>query len=180
MKFNLDKYVSTKLIFVTDILLSVFATFLANILVRVMFNETGLTAVRAFWMLVGSGVFSALAFIALGTFRIIIRHASLRDAAKFFVAAALKDVFLVGYGLALSYIFKEVPHVSSTATCTGIMFDYMFSLFLLLGLRLFLIVSYDFIKARVRNSSNCKNVLVYGTGDKSIAMIQRLQNSPHY
>ena len=57
MKLNLDKYVSTKLIFVTDILLSVFATFLANILVRVMFNETGLTAVRAFWMLVGSGIF---------------------------------------------------------------------------------------------------------------------------
>ena len=54
MKFNLDKYVSTKLICVTDILLSVFATFLANILVRVMFNETALTAVRAFWMLVGS------------------------------------------------------------------------------------------------------------------------------
>ena len=180
MKLNLDKFVSTKLIFVTDILLSVFATFLANILVRVMFNEPGLTTVRAFWMLVGSGVFSALAFIALGTFRIIIRHASLRDAAKFFVAAALKDVFLVGYGLALPYIFKEVPHVSSTATCTGLMFDYMFSLFLLLGLRLFLIVSYDFIKARVRNSSNCKSVLVYGTGDKSIAMIQRLQNSPHY
>ena len=180
MKLNLDKFVSTKLIFVTDILLSVFATFLANILVRVMFNEPGLTTVRAFWMLVGSGIFSALAFIALGTFRIIIRHASLRDAAKFFVAAALKDVLLVGYGLALPYIFKEVPHVSCTATCTGLMFDYMFSLFLLLGLRLFLIVSYDFIKARVRNSSNCKNVLVYGTGDKSIAMIQRLQNSPHY
>ena len=121
-----------------------------------------------------------MAFIALGTFRIIIRHASLRDAAKFFVAAGLKDILLVGYGLALPYVLKEVPHVSSTATCTGLMFDYMFSLFLLLGLRLFLIVSYDFIKARVRNSSNCKNVLVYGTGDKSIAMIQRLQNSPHY
>ena len=75
MKLNLDKFVSTKLIFVTDILLSVFATFLANILVRVMFNEPGLTTVRAFWMLVGSGIFSALAFIALGTFRIIIRHA---------------------------------------------------------------------------------------------------------
>ena len=180
MKLNLDKYVSTRLILVCDTLLSVFSTFLANVLVRVLFSEPSLNVERGLWMLLGSFVFSVLAFILLGTFRIVIRHASLRDSAKFFVAVGLKDVLLLLYAFALPVLMPSAPHVSGLATCIGVLFDFLLSLFLLLGLRLFLIVSYDFIKARVRNSANCKDIVVYGTSDKSISLIQRLQNSPHY
>lgn len=176
----MDKYVSTRLILVIDTLLSVVSTGVANISVRVLFSEPSLTVERGMWMLAGSAVFSALSFIVFGTFRITIRHATLRDSARFFCALGLKDALLWVYALLLPAVFGVRPAVSGLATGVGIMSDYLISLFVLLGLRLFLIVSYDFIKARVRDSANCRSIVVYGTGDKSLSMIQRLQNSPHY
>lgn len=43
-----------------------------------------------------------------------------------------------------------------------------------------MIVAYDLIKHRLKRRSNCSRVLIYGTGDKSVALVMRLQNSPHY
>lgn len=43
-----------------------------------------------------------------------------------------------------------------------------------------MIVVYDLIKLKQTRRDNCRRVLVYGTGDKSVSLVPRLQNSPHY
>ena len=52
-------------------------------------------------------------------------------------------------------------------------------LFLLL-VRVVMIVAYDALREKVVSSRKRMNVLVYGVGDKSVATVARLANSPHY
>lgn len=66
------------------------------------------------------------------------------------------------------------------AISLGFLLDALVTLFLLLGLRLCMIVVYDLIKLKQTRRDNCRRVLVYGTGDKSVSLVPRLQNSPHY
>lgn len=62
----------------------------------------------------------------------------------------------------------------------GFLLDVLVTLFLLLALRLCMIVVYDLIKLKQSRRANSRQVLVYGTGDKSVSLVTRLQNSPHY
>jgi len=62
----------------------------------------------------------------------------------------------------------------------GFLLDALVTLFLLLALRLCMIVVYDLIKLKQSRRANSRQVLVYGTGDKSVSLVTRLQNSPHY
>ena len=50
----------------------------------------------------------------------------------------------------------------------------------LVVLRVMMLVAYDALKSRLAANRRVKKVLIYGVGDKSVAMIMRLQNSPHY
>lgn len=43
-----------------------------------------------------------------------------------------------------------------------------------------MIVAYDLIKARLKEHRKRQNVLIYGTGDKSVGQVARLKNSTHY
>ena len=74
--------------------------------------------------------------------------------------------------------FRNLP--PQTAIAMGFLLDVLVTLFLLLALRLCMIILYDLIKLKHARHDNCQQVLVYGTGDKSVSLVTRLQNSPHY
>ena len=69
---------------------------------------------------------------------------------------------------------------SMAAIAMGFLLDVLVTLFLLLGLRLGMIAIYDLLKLKSARRNSCQRVLVYGTGDKAVALVTRLQNSPHY
>lgn len=62
----------------------------------------------------------------------------------------------------------------------GFLLDGLLTLFLLLAVRLTMLVLYDLVQRRADGGGNALRTLVYGTGDKEIALAVRLQHSPHY
>lgn len=175
-KYLSSRYFSSWLILGIDALLSVFATFIAYLLVRGLFPNPVFTIEYGACLLAGSCLLSVISFVLFRTFRSIIRHSTLREVWKLGAAVLLKDALMFGYVLML----PQNPAPSMAAIAMGFLLDVLVTLFLLLGLRLGMIVIYDLLKLKSVRRNSCQRVLVYGTGDKAVALVTRLQNSPHY
>ena len=175
-KYLSSRYFSSWLILGIDALLSVFATFIAYLLVRGLFPNPVFTVEYGACLLAGSCLLSVISFVLFRTFRSIIRHSTLREVWKLGAAVLLKDALMFGYVLML----PQSPAPSMAAVAMGFLLDVLVTLFLLLGLRLGMIVIYDLLKLKSVRRNSCQRVLVYGTGDKAVALVTRLQNSPHY
>ena len=175
-KYLSSRYFSSWLILVIDTFVSVFSTFIAYLLIRGLFPSPVFTFWYGLWLLAGSCVLSIVPFVLFRTFRSIIRHSTLREVWKLGAAVLLKDALMFGYVLML----PQSPAPSMAAVAMGFLLDVLVTLFLLLGLRLGMIVIYDLLKLKSVRRNSWQRVLVYGTGDKAVALVTRLQNSPHY
>ena len=175
-KYLSSSYFSSWLILAIDTVVSVFSTFVAYLLIRGLFPHPVFTVWYGVWLLAGSCVLSVITFILFRTFRSVIRHTTLREVWKLGAAVLLKDVLMFVY----VQLFPQSPLPPQTAIALGFMLDVLVTLFLLLALRLGMIIFYDLLKLNRTRHANCRQVLVYGPGDKSVSLITRLQNSPHY
>ena len=175
-KYLSSSYFSSWLILAIDTVVSVFSTFVAYLLIRGLFPHPVFTVWYGVWFLAGSCVLSVITFILFRTFRSVIRHTTLREVWKLGAAVLLKDVLMFVY----VQLFPQSPLPPQTAIALGFMLDVLVTLFLLLALRLGMIILYDLLKLNRTRRANCRQVLVYGTGDKSVSLVTRLQNSPHY
>lgn len=175
-KYLSSSYFSSWLILAIDTVVSVFSTFVAYLLIRGLFPHPVFTVWYGVWLLAGSCVLSVITFILFRTFRSVIRHTTLREVWKLGAAVLLKDVLMFVY----VQLFPQSPLPPQTAIALGFMLDVLVTLFLLLALRLGMIILYDLLKLNRTRRANCRQVLVYGTGDKSVSLVTRLQNSPHY
>ena len=175
-KYLSSSYFSSWLILAIDTVVSVFSTFVAYLLIRGLFPHPVFTVWYGVWLLAGSCVLSVITFILFRTFRSVIRHTTLREVWKLGAAVLLKDVLMFVY----VQLFPQSPLPPQTAIALGFMLDVLVTLFLLLALRLGMIIFYDLLKLNRTRHANCRQVLVDGTGDKSVSLVTRLQNSPHY
>ena len=122
--------------------------------------------------LLASIVASFSFFLILKTYKIIIRHLGARDIIPFALASIFKGFFLlivlvIGFGYSNWLLFVAV-------------LDFLITFFLLIGVRIAMILVYNTINQRRNEEAKRQRVLVYGTADKSVAVIKRLQTSPHY
>ena len=180
-RFGIEKYLSSRyfsswLILTIDTVVSVVSTLIAYLLVRGLFTNPVFTVWYGFWLLAGSCVLSVFSFIVFRTFRSVIRHTTLREIWKLGGAVLFKDLLMFFYVLLL----PQKPYPPYASLSMGFLLDALVTLFLLLALRLCMIVVYDLIKLKQSRRANSRQVLVYGTGDKSVSLVTRLQNSPHY
>ena len=169
-------YFSSRLILAIDTVVAVFSTFVAYLLVRGLFPHPIFTVWYGVWLLAGSCLLSVISFVLFRTFRSIIRYSTLREVWKLGAAVLLKDALMFGYVL----MRPQNSAPSMAAIAMGFLLDVLVTLFLLLGLRLGMIAIYDLLKLKSARRNSCQRVLVYGTGDKAVALVTRLQNSPHY
>ncbi len=58
--------------------------------------------------------------------------------------------------------------------------DLILTIVFLLLVRVAMIVMYDVLRNKVTESRKRLNVMVYGSDEKAVAIVKRLQNSPHY
>lgn len=171
-RFHLDRFVNSKLILALDVLVSMGASvttlFLINSFLRKIFSEELTLA----W-LIGSGVVSFALFCLLQTHKSIIRHSTLKEMWKISLA-------VLGKGLLMLVLLLLVPwvDVADQVVLGALIFDVLLSAVVLMGMRIAMIVVYDAIRGS--KNSKRKRVVVYGTGDKSVALLTRLQSSPHY
>ena len=168
-----NKYISTRLVFVIDMLLSLAASLLSLVLVAILVPEAALIRFKPFliWMS-ASCVFSFLGIWMLRTYRIIIRHTTLKDLMKFVFVAMFK---VMATGLVFKFEIPENPVVTMI-----MLTDFFLTFALLFVIRVSMLMVYDAVKARMDHRKQCQNVLVYGVGVKSVSLISRLQDSSHY
>ncbi len=167
-----NSYLRGELIFALDTVLSLMASLLAifgvSRLVVVSFYST-----RFLLVYLSVAVVATLAlFLLARTFRIIIRHLSVRDVIPFALVAIAKCVLVVLALLAFGIYSKAALLIA--------VIDLLLTLALLLGIRVCMILVYDAISRKQQDRYNKQQVLVYGTSDKSVATIKRLQHSTHY
>lgn len=174
-KLHLDRYLSSKLILFIDLVISVMASMLSLVIVQLLFGGE-ISRQFAFVWLGGATVFSLLLYYVLKTYRFIIRHSTLREVAKFVLMTLSKEVLL---GVCV-IVFLHSHTVDLANLWMLLLLDFLLTLCALVIVRVMMIAAYDLIKHGLKNRSQCKHVLIYGIGDKSVSMVTRLQNSPHY
>ena len=169
----INKYLSTRLVFALDMCLSLLASLLALVLVDMFVKDMDLIRFKSFATWAGSGVvLSFIAILGLRTYRIIIRHTTLKDLAKFgFVALFKVLVTSIIYGLMIG----ETPMLYMVMIS-----DFFLTFAFFFIMRVAMLIAYDAVKNRMDHRKKCQNVLVYGVGVKSVSLIARLQNSSNY
>lgn len=166
------QYLSGRLILTVDVVLSMVASFITILAVGVFF-PTFFSPLVVLRYTVLSAVASLASFLVLKTYRSVIRHMMLREISLFVTVALLKVIplwFYLEYGTGV---------IVGQGLLVAVM-DFLLTVFLLLSLRVALQWVYAVIKnkAKVRRNSPC--MLVYGTDEKAVSLISRLQNSSRY
>ncbi|MCR5709282.1 MAG: polysaccharide biosynthesis protein [Bacteroidales bacterium] len=175
-----SRYVSTGFIFALDVLLSFISALLVVLGVHYLVTNSaaGVTTL-SYWnkfvwtWIITSTLSAGVMFWLFKTYRIIIRHSSLADVLKFglavFSATAMDAVVLIATGLWHSNTWLIL--VTYMVLC----------IFLLISCRVLMISAYQELQRRFRvRKEGFTRVLVYGTGEKSIALETRLRNSKHF
>lgn len=162
---------SSRLVMLIDLFVSAFASLSTVILMRFFFPRSSLSSL--IW-LSGSLVFSAIAFYLFRTYRIVIRHSSLREVGTLIFAVLLKTLllFLSLYIGSPAGMFKYI--------LAAILLDFTLTVFYLLAVRVLMVYAYSLVRntfiVRKRNNP----VLIYGTDEKSLALAMRFKNSTNY
>lgn len=166
-----SQYLSKKIVLLIDVIMSVVSS---GVALGILFFIRSITLsfnTVAIWLL-SATMSSLIMFLLLKTYRSVIRYSTLRDISRL-LFAVLGKVLL----LALVLLLLDV---NAVYTVVLLFIDCLVTLFLLVSMRVGMILVYDLaVAAHVRNH-NRKRVLIYGILDKSVALITRLRNSPHY
>lgn len=168
-----SQYLNTRVVFVLDLFISVLASLLMLLAASGADNGAGITPIIITQWCCAMFIAFAISSIVTRSYRIIIRHSTMRDLLKLVAVVALSDLLI---GLAV-FIIERIP-VSDILWL--MLLDFIFTLMLLIIVRLSMIVIYDLFKSKVRERMNRTRILVYGTHEKSIAVITRLIESSHY
>ena len=172
-KLHLDRYFSSKLILAIDLFLSLSASICSLMFIKTLLFKSIVTVDFMLVWLAASLVMSFIMFYWLKTYRSIIRHSTLREFARLCMASVGKVilmgvlVMLLPYGIK-SYIFFLM------------VLDLILTIVFLLLVRIAMIVMYDILRNKIKESRKRTNVMVYGSGEKAVAMVKRLHSSPHY
>lgn len=167
-----SQYLSKKIVLLIDVIMSVVSSGVALGILFFIRNITLSFNTVAIWLL-SAAMSSLIMFLLLKTYRSVIRYSTLRDISRLLFA-------VLGKALFLALVLVLLLDVNAVYTVVLLFIDCLVTLFLLVSMRVGMILVYDLaVAAHVRNH-NRKRVLVYGILDKSVALITRLRNSPHY
>lgn len=172
LKKYLKKYVSTRTVFMMDVALSISASFLAALFAEALVGGGALRISHALvWTLLGA-VSSALFVYAFKTYRIIIRHTTLRQLANFAAVAVGQT--------ALTLVLYIVIYEYSDTVLLAAVSDFFLTFADFVIIRAVMVIAYDIIKDRLEYRRSCQNVIIYGTSEKSVSCVSRLRTSPNY
>ena len=168
----IGKYLNTRVVFALDMFMSL-ASSLITLVLATFFSSADLFAVKPAVVWMGTSFLSSFFLIwGLHTYRIIIRHMTVREFGRFVMVAFCKS-------LAAGFVFAMA--VSKGFLLYMLMLaDFFITFAAFLFLRMAMLFVYDIVKNKMNQRKKCQNVLVYGVGVKSVALIPRLQHSPHY
>ena len=171
-KLHLDRFFSSKLILAIDIVVSLAASVASLIFERLLITSNVITDYFILSWVGLSLVFSFVYFLLLRTYRAIVRHTTLKEFAKICLASFMKS-------LSIGLLMMALPF-RDTYYGLLITLDCSFTIIFLLMVRVAMIIAYDTLREKVISSRKRMNVMVYGVDDKSVSVVTRLFDSPHY
>ncbi len=167
-----NTYIRGDLVLVIDTVLSLISSLVVLFGLSSLFEASLFSPRFLLVYLTTSVVSSVVLFLLTRTFRIIIRHFGVKDIIPYVESALLKCmallIVLIFWGLFTKWCILLV------------VLDFFCTILFLLGIRVFMILGYSLINRKQRERYNQQQIMVYGTSDKSVAVIRRLQNSTHY
>ena len=179
LKRYLFEYLDTRVIFVSDLALSLVASIFVLFLIT-MFAGSVASYQGPFsaWWICSAVAATLIALLLFKNYKIVIRHAQLRDLLGIFRISATK-VLLMSAVLAAGSILK-IGGIFNKTVIMALLIDFLLTSFLLVALRIAMILVYDIYKSQVKERLNRQRVLIYGTSEKSVAAAARLKDSTHY
>lgn len=175
-RLSLSKYVteflSPKIIFAIDLSFSLLASGIALFPGLFLFDPSNITLAVALTWMCGSLVFSFFSMLLFRTYKVIVRHTTLRDIANYVIAFIVKDLLILSLMWPLGWVDASI--------IVALVVDVSLSVFLIICIRIFMVQVFDSYRTRKGEFNNQQRVLVFGTSDKSVSSITRFQNSSHY
>lgn len=174
-KIKTDSYLRTHIVFIIDTFVSVCASLIVIFLLPLINPDIVFGRQFTLTWILGSLGASAIAFLAGRAYRAIIRYSTLREIGKLSIVTLAKEFLLWISILAFTNYSSR-----NTLLLAMVFIDLAVTVLALQMIRVAMITFYDIVRSRTREESNIKRVLIYGIGDKSVAMISRLRNSRNY
>jgi FlaA1/EpsC-like NDP-sugar epimerase len=166
-------FLDARLIFLIDLVQSLVASLLALLSLGYMRGTFYSSGRFALIWLITSFVAMFVAMLIFKGHKIIIRHMSLRDMFCFVMETLFKvAVMFVVMAIAYRGVFLGVSF--------ALLADFVLTLFLLVMTRLMMVTLYSYLQSKRIVARVKTRVMVYGTSDKSLAAVVRLENSTHY
>ena len=172
-KYAIERYVSSGVIAMIDILISTIASILTIVVVEVILSNISISIHTAIQLVISAIIATLIGVLAMRTHRIIIRHSTISDIWKLAIATLIKEMFIAICVITLLN-FYELNLV------VILIFDSLLTFCFFVLMRMAMVVVYDTIKHNFISTDLRRNVFIYGSSDKSTALKVRLENSPHY
>ena len=172
-KYAIERYVSSGVIAMIDILISTIASVLTIVVVDVILSNISISIHTAIQLVISAIIATLIGVLAMRTHRIIIRHSTISDIWKLAIATLIKEMFIAICVITLLN-FYELNLV------VILIFDSLLTFCFFVLMRMAMVVVYDTIKHNFISTDLRRNVFIYGSSDKSTALKVRLENSPHY
>ena len=167
-----SSYLSRWVVLGIDSLLSVMSSMMVYLLLSYFVTIPVATKVFVTLALLSLAV-SVLIFLVCGTYRGIMRHTTMHEVFRLFVALTLKDVIL--YIVLLSFGTRiGISSLSPIKLFMIQVLDLVISLFALVLLRVVLIYVYTMFMAAISTVS--KRVLIYGDDERALSLANYLSN----
>ena len=168
----LSSYLSTRVIFIFDMIMSLIASLVMLAVIDIfLYAGSFHWKLICYWMGL-SFVFSFIFIWRIRTYRIIVRHMTLKEM-SLFALVAFSKVAAIAIVFGLTFRFNPLLYFMTVA-------DFFFTFGMFFLLRLAMLYAYNVIKARKEFRESVQNVLVYGIGVKSVALLSRFDNSSRH
>lgn len=174
-KLRSERYLSAWVILLSDLVVSTFSSFLSMFLLWVFIGGKTILAPQHGWWMGFALLFAGIFFMLFRTYRIIVRHSSLRDLGRIVTAVMGKDVLLAAALLLLPMFTMSLRQIVAV-----VLLDFLLTISALILLRIVMVLVYDLVRKSVRNAHRKTRVLVYGVDSKSVALAMRFKESTHY
>ena len=172
-KYAFERYLSSTVIAVTDVIISLFATMVSLICLEYILPNATISLNIAIKLALINIVATSVSVLIMRTHRIIIRHSTIGDIWKFAVAAILSNLIT---WLIINFIVKyDIRHLVLLLSLNTLR-TFCFFIFI----RIAMVIIYDSIKQRFVSNDRRYNVFIYGSNEKSTALKVRLDKSSHY
>lgn len=167
------QYVNSWVIFAIDTAVSVVSSIVILAMLNYFSSSFSSDLGFAILWVAASFVGSFIMFTVLRCHHIVIRHSTLKDVFKIGLAI-LGKAAIMGIAVVISRKWY------SNTLLLALFLDFVLSFCVLIIVRSTMVMAYDALQHNLKEGRNRMRIFVYGTGDKSVAMVTRLANSTHY